>query len=1138
MPNYWEDWSGYSVGDDPVVDGPAGWTRRWHTGAAAPETEIIDISADSPPTGYTEALKLTETTDTRAFLSFDAVDADGDLDQDIAIAALMRITGGWVTTGLSFGGPAARGSGDFSSETGCGGLLGSDTSGGQNNCKISEYNNASFAASSSAEGSDAWDSAEWVWVVLEVGADDAATVTVYPENDPGGTPLTSQSRAGMPNPSGGWVGFFTFSMSAVTAIDVAALEVATNGDALAYAAPSGDTTAPVLSSPTDVADGTTAGDGSVDTDEGNGTLYWVVTQSATSPSVAQVQAGQDHTGSAADDDGSQSVSGTGTQNVAASGLSASTTYYFHFQHQDAAANDSTVSSADGFTTDAVDSTAPVLTSPTATASGTTTADGSVSVDESGGLLDAVVTESATTPSVAQIQAGQDHTGAAAVATDLNNAISGTGVQSVSFTGLTQGTTYYAHYAADDAVGNDATPVSSAAFVPGAETVGLADDFDSAIGTIGTITDEFTLTPDVTITPFDAGDEVTGWLNVYVRVGGVNGKTPTFNLSFSAFRDLGNIPAGDGWGMVWRYVDDATDPGDGRPRDWNEFDNNSGDPAHTFSNSSAFTSDDVEIAVKPRWRYLDTQRAIAYVATSGYASELASADAFGGTTHVFNTVTLTSGQDNAVTATTLNQYGIALDDTSSQPAGGADKLNEIIILGQHASEDQGSYAGWERILFYMEGVGTLADWFRQHVRLFIYDANPAGRYYGAERYTQEQASDEDSNRAWNGTNSEQINAVKSAITTDVSRVDLFNDFHGGYFLNGNGLAAAYGIYQDSTVEFQFRDRFNTISAETMADISGTPVAGWAQHYATNTLNAQLALTVELPIAGPGGYPDMESLYGQFTEDCVEALQEQVAAGEILLFGTTVSAGVHQIGVTANPAAVSLGTSLSPGTEQIEVTTNPATVNLGSAIGAAVQQITVTPNAAEVSLGTALQVGVQQIAVETFAAQIGSGIAISAGVQQIILTPHQADVSLATQVAAALQQIAVTPYGANIQFGAGISAQAAQIAVEAFQSGVTLGISLSGSLHEISVEALAASIGLGKQVDAVAQQIELTPHGATLSLGTALSPAAQQIEVTTFRATIDAGVAAITVPGLEFTLPEGRMHYTLPVSRIHFTFEDED
>jgi hypothetical protein len=77
--------------------------------------------------------------------------------------------------------------------------------------------------------------------------------------------------------------------------------------------------------------------------------------------VAQIQAGQDNTGSAAAASGNQAVSATGVQNVSATGLTNTTSYHFHYQHQDAAANDSTVSTSAQFTTDA-----PSVTSITVT----------------------------------------------------------------------------------------------------------------------------------------------------------------------------------------------------------------------------------------------------------------------------------------------------------------------------------------------------------------------------------------------------------------------------------------------------------------------------------------------------------------------------------------------------------------------------------------------------------------------------------------------------------------------------------------------------------------------------------------------------------------------------------------------------
>lgn len=111
------------------------------------------------------------------------------------------------------------------------------------------------------------------------------------------------------------------------------------------AAPSSDTTAPTLSSAADSANGSTGASISVSTNEGNGTLYWYISTSSSPPSAANLKSG-----SGAVVAGNQAVSGTGTQNASPTGLTASTAYYAHFLHRDAAGNDSSIASGDGFTT--------------------------------------------------------------------------------------------------------------------------------------------------------------------------------------------------------------------------------------------------------------------------------------------------------------------------------------------------------------------------------------------------------------------------------------------------------------------------------------------------------------------------------------------------------------------------------------------------------------------------------------------------------------------------------------------------------------------------------------------------------------------------------------------------------------------
>jgi hypothetical protein len=110
-----------------------------------------------------------------------------------------------------------------------------------------------------------------------------------------------------------------------------------------------DTTAPTLSAPTAAANGSNAGTGSITTNEGNGTLYFMASTNATE-SAATVKAGA-----------TQTIPSAGTKNVSVASLLASTLYYLHFLHRDAAGNDSAVANSGSFTTAAAaDVTGPVM----------------------------------------------------------------------------------------------------------------------------------------------------------------------------------------------------------------------------------------------------------------------------------------------------------------------------------------------------------------------------------------------------------------------------------------------------------------------------------------------------------------------------------------------------------------------------------------------------------------------------------------------------------------------------------------------------------------------------------------------------------------------------------------------------------
>lgn len=108
-----------------------------------------------------------------------------------------------------------------------------------------------------------------------------------------------------------------------------------------------------------------------------------------------------------------------------------------------------------------DFTAPTLTSPTG-AGGAGVCSGTVSTDEGNGALYAVATASGTAPTAAQVRAGQDHTGAAALRSIAGQAVTATGVQNIASGAVTAGTRYL-HFMHEDAVGNRSAVVSSASF---------------------------------------------------------------------------------------------------------------------------------------------------------------------------------------------------------------------------------------------------------------------------------------------------------------------------------------------------------------------------------------------------------------------------------------------------------------------------------------------------------------------------------------------------------------------------------------------------------------------------------------------------------------------------------------------------
>lgn len=103
-----------------------------------------------------------------------------------------------------------------------------------------------------------------------------------------------------------------------------------------------------------------------------------------------------------------------------------------------------------------------LTMPFGEGTGATTADLSVMSSIADGTLYWVVTRNPLAPSIEEIVAGQDETGAAAPASG-NQAVTSPGEQAASATLLTTGTNYWAHFVLFEGATVLGTPVTSPMF---------------------------------------------------------------------------------------------------------------------------------------------------------------------------------------------------------------------------------------------------------------------------------------------------------------------------------------------------------------------------------------------------------------------------------------------------------------------------------------------------------------------------------------------------------------------------------------------------------------------------------------------------------------------------------------------------
>lgn len=338
MAQYFTDFSEYTTGEQP-----SDWTKRIATNLAwtvQASASAVGGKALRTPGGGSNA---------RSVLSWDHIDADANR-ADVEVYFRCRFENAVTAAPDAFA--AVRGSGTSSGTANFYRMGPRPNGGGSTNLQIARYLDGGF--SGVGETNDFVYESNVFYNVLAQARGSAFKIRIWPDGDvePAGWNI-EVTNADIP--AAGWVGLFVFS-PLPSEFDVYGVGTGTDSaprQSTAAPDPTPDPTpdpAPTLSNAAGSANGTTGYEGSVSTTSSTGTLYHVVSTDLTTPTVAQIKAGQDVNGVAGAAAGNQAVSAVGVQSVSGTGLTEGVTYYIHYGHENAT-GDSNPTTSGSFATE-------------------------------------------------------------------------------------------------------------------------------------------------------------------------------------------------------------------------------------------------------------------------------------------------------------------------------------------------------------------------------------------------------------------------------------------------------------------------------------------------------------------------------------------------------------------------------------------------------------------------------------------------------------------------------------------------------------------------------------------------------------------------------------------------------------------
>lgn len=215
MAQYWEDWSGHTLGN-----APSGWTKRWNP-------TFADCVVQADPLGPAgRRMRINKITSGRFMLSWDAIDADPDR-ATVKIRALVTACP-TTTVSTNHMGVIARGSGaDNSSASSYGAsLYQSGASSETRRISFQKYLSGAYSAPHSGVAAS-YTVGEQYWLGLEVNGT-TVRYTLAAKDTPD-VLIDDQTTTDTSISAAGWVGLFGHPVT-TNPFDFLAVGVGTNGD--------------------------------------------------------------------------------------------------------------------------------------------------------------------------------------------------------------------------------------------------------------------------------------------------------------------------------------------------------------------------------------------------------------------------------------------------------------------------------------------------------------------------------------------------------------------------------------------------------------------------------------------------------------------------------------------------------------------------------------------------------------------------------------------------------------------------------------------------------------------------------------------------------------------------------------------